>query len=67
MTPECGMPRERADHDIDRLFGAYCEAMRKAQASLRLEDGIAAGHAWRAFMDAFTRPKPAKPMLRVVK
>lgn len=67
MTLECGMPRAGHDQDIDRLFGAYCDAMRRAQASPRIEDGIAAGHAWRAFMDAFARPKPAKPMLRVVK
>ena len=67
MTPECGMPRVGCGQDIDRLFSAYCDAMRRAQASLRIEDGIAAGHAWRAFMAAIARPKPQKPMLRVVK
>lgn len=37
----------------ERLWQAYVEAAKQAQASLRFEDGIAAGRAWAAFMEAF--------------
>ena len=49
------------------LWQAYCAAMRKAQASLRIEDGIAAGRAWRAFIESFEAPRTAASHLRVVK
>lgn len=38
---------------IDARFEAYRQAAAKAQATLRLEDGIAAGKAWRAWLDLF--------------
>lgn len=35
------------------LWLAFCQATRKAQASLDYEDGIAAGKAWAAWLDSF--------------
>jgi hypothetical protein len=45
--------QDLARQDVRRLFDAYCEASRAAQASLKIEDGISAGHAWAAFLAAF--------------
>ena len=57
-----------ADHDHDdpapaggaeaeRLFAAYCKLAERAQRSLDLHDGLAAGRAWRRFLDSFL-PRP---------
>lgn len=35
---------------VERLWGAYLEAEKKAKATLKMEDGIAAGRAWGIFM-----------------
>jgi hypothetical protein len=39
--------------DAPALFEEYCAAARHAQQSHDLGDGIAAGKAWRRFLDAF--------------
>jgi hypothetical protein len=41
--------------DAAQSFQAYTEAAVRAQTTLSLEDGIAAGRAWLAFLDAFQR------------
>lgn len=38
---------------IDARWCAYVAAARHAQASLKVEDGVAAGRAWRAWLDLF--------------
>lgn len=35
------------------LWQAYCEAARKAQSSRDIQDGIAAGRAWAAWLASF--------------
>lgn len=37
----------------DRLWREYCEAREKAERSTAIEDGIAAGRAWRRFLAEF--------------
>ena len=37
----------------ERLWREYCEARAKAEVSNRVEDGIAAGRAWSAFLAEF--------------
>lgn len=44
---------ETKDQRAERLWAVYVEVSKKAQASLRIEDGIAAGKAWAEFMKAF--------------
>jgi len=38
---------------IDRRWREYCEAAIKAQVSHSIDDGKAAGRAWRAWLDLF--------------
>jgi hypothetical protein len=38
---------------LDSAWAVYCEAMRRAQNTLSVSDGIAAGHAWRRWLDLF--------------
>jgi hypothetical protein len=37
-------------------WDAYATALRRAQATLDIRDGIAAGEAWRAFLAVFLPP-----------
>jgi hypothetical protein len=39
--------------NIDQLWSHFLEARDRAERSRRLEDGVAAGHAWRNFLSAF--------------
>lgn len=40
-------------------FEAYRAASERAQRTLDLDDGLAAGRAWKAFLDVFVRrPRP---------
>lgn len=41
------------DADAESLWQAYVEAAKRAQKSLRLDDGIKAGRAWAAFIQVF--------------
>jgi hypothetical protein len=43
-----------------RAWQKYVERARLAQVSHRIEDGIAAGHAWAEFLDLFA-PVPRPP------
>lgn len=46
---------------IDARWTSYQLAAQRAQGSLKLEDGIAAGRAWRAWLDLFmTQDQSAK-------
>lgn len=39
-----------SDDRIHAAWETYCAAARKAQSTLCLADGVAAGRAWRAFL-----------------
>lgn len=41
----------RRDEMLDVRWNAYVAAQRRAQASLAIEDGKAAGRAWRQWLD----------------
>ncbi len=45
---------EGCSPEVEHLFAEYCAAARKAQATQMLADGVAAGQAWAAFLNAFT-------------
>ncbi|MBA1156911.1 hypothetical protein [Microvirga mediterraneensis] len=38
---------------IEETWSAYCAARMQAEASMAVEDGIAAGKAWRRWLDLF--------------
>lgn len=44
---------------LSRLWAAYVDALSRAETSGRIEDGIRAGIAWRAWLSAFERGQPA--------
>lgn len=45
-----------ADNDrLEALWASYTAAATRAQASGRIDDGIAAGQAWAAWLGAFVR------------
>jgi hypothetical protein len=50
--------------DVSVLWSAYTEARAKAEASGRIEDGIAAGKAWGRFLREFEDTD--RPPLRLV-
>lgn len=52
--------------NINALWFAYCAARDKAEASKSIEDGIAAGRAWGAFIRAFEGNKSHTPALHVI-
>jgi hypothetical protein len=41
------------ESETERLWSAYLVAKNKADASRRIEDAIAAGRAWAAFLEIF--------------
>jgi len=41
----------------ETLWDAYVAAMEKAQQTLDINDGMAAGRAWKAFVDEFLIPE----------
>jgi hypothetical protein len=45
-----------AEARLVTLWAAYVAAAKKAQASNRIDDGIMAGHAWAAWLEAFLPP-----------
>lgn len=47
------MAKRQRDQRADDLWEAYRLAALKAQATLDMEDGFAAGRAWRAWLDHF--------------
>jgi hypothetical protein len=62
-------PRIEDNAEAQRRFDAYVAAMKLAQQTLSLEDGLAAGRCWHAFLDMFLPPESPMPRsaLRVVK
>jgi hypothetical protein len=49
------IPLAQAQGDlVAERWAVYLSAKDRADASRRLEDGIAAGRAWREFLNAFT-------------
>lgn len=44
---------ERRAEDVNRLFDAYVAAKHKADATLSVEDGIAAAKIWKRFLELF--------------
>lgn len=50
--------RVERDGKLQALWSAYNAARAKAQSSGRIEDGIAAGKAWAAWLDAFRAVYP---------
>ena len=49
------------DADLDTLWRAFCLAAGKAQTTLRLEDGIEAGYAWRNWLETFAPLQACQP------
>lgn len=47
------MAKRQRDRRADDLWEDYRRAAVKAQETLDIEDGIAAGRAWRAWLDNF--------------
>ncbi len=45
--------KQQRNSRAEDLWEAYRTAARKAQTSLDIEDGLAAGVAWRAWLDHF--------------
>lgn len=54
-----GVPPDPEIERHSQLWNAYVEASLKAQRTLAIEDGIAAGHAWGRFVGVFA---PASPV-----
>ena len=48
-------PHPADDMEAERLWQAWLDARAVAMESGRLADGIAAGHAWAAFLALFAR------------
>jgi hypothetical protein len=53
MTNVVPLRGHKSGQEIEALWQAYVEAMTRAQASLVLEDGLAARRAWKEFIEAF--------------
>ncbi len=47
------MVKRKRDERADELWEEYRRAAQKAQATLDIDDGVAAGRAWRAWLDQF--------------
>lgn len=46
---------ERRDLTVEQAWERYIAAMQKSKETLRIEDGIAAGKAYRQFLDLYAR------------
>lgn len=44
---------QASGEDLERKWQDYKTAMERAQATLLIEDGIAAGRAWKAWLKVF--------------
>lgn len=47
--------------ELERLWAAYVQASRRAQETHVIDDGIAAGRAWRAWLEAFASERRTPP------
>ena len=46
---------ERRDVTVEQAWDRYIAAMQRSKETLRIEDGIAAGKAYRQFLDLYAR------------
>jgi len=46
---------ERRDLSVEQAWERYIAAMQKSKETLRIEDGIAAGKAYRQFLELYAR------------
>lgn len=46
---------EQRDVTVEQAWNRYIAAMQKSKETLRIEDGIAAGKAYRLFLDLYAR------------
>ena len=46
---------ERRDVTVEQAWDRFIAAMQRSKETLRIEDGIAAGKAYRQFLDVFAR------------
>ena len=60
IKPSILVPRQ------EKLHQEYCELATKAQHTQDLDDGIAAGNAWQAFMNGFL-PPITQDLLKAIK
>lgn len=47
---------------IEETWRDYCEARMRAEATMAVEDGIAAGKAWRRWLDLFMSPEQRRSL-----
>jgi len=47
---------------VDAAWAVYCEARQQAERTLAVEDGIAAGKAWRRWLDLFMSPEQRRSL-----
>ncbi len=52
------MTKRRRDERADDLWEEFRQAAIKAQSSLDIEDGLAAGRAWKAWLERFHAVQP---------
>lgn len=50
--------QKRRDDRLQSLWDAYLAARRQAETSANIDDGIRAGKAWAAWLDAFRAVNP---------
>ena len=46
---------ERRDVTVEQAWSRFVEAMQRSKETLRIEDGIAAGRAYRQFLEMYAR------------
>lgn len=46
---------DRRDVTVEQAWERFVTAMQRSKETLRIEDGIAAGKAYRQFLDMYTR------------
>ncbi|WEK05748.1 MAG: hypothetical protein P0Y65_05695 [Candidatus Devosia phytovorans] len=50
--------QRKKSENLQTLWDAYVEARARCEKSLSMEDGMAAGRAWAAWLDAFRAVYP---------
>jgi hypothetical protein len=59
-TPPAAHPYELRSR-VDRAWNAYVDAKKLVDATMRKEDAVAAGRAWRLFLREFSRFEGEQP------
>lgn len=52
---QLSIARQARSETQEAAWQRFVDAQEKAKATLRIEDGIAAGHAFRTFVETFTK------------